>query len=127
MDFAEAVKICLSKFFSPYGRASRSEYWWYWLFCAIISITVAFFSVFIVVNNPDAYRFSNLLLDLLCWTFGLSLFLAGIRRMHDIGKSGWNMCWVFLPVAGPIYVLFLLCKPGEEETNYYGDPLETKI
>lgn len=125
MNFAEAIRICLSKFFTPYGRASRSEYWWYWLFCLIVSICVALLAVMIASSNPNSYRFANLLIDLLCWTFGISLFIAGIRRMHDIGKSGWNMCWGLIPLIGQIYLIILLCTPGEEESNYYGEPIES--
>lgn len=126
MNFSEAVKICLNKFFNPYGRASRSEYWWYWLFCVLVSIAVAFLAIVIFANHPNGYRMGNFLIDLLCWTFGISLFITGIRRMHDIGKSGWNMCWGFIPIIGQIYLIILLCTPGEKESNYYGDPIITR-
>ena len=125
MNFAEAIRICLSKFFTPYGRASRSEYWWYCLFCIIVSVSVGFLAVIIASSNPNSYRFANFLIDLLCWTFGISLFIAGIRRMHDIGKSGWNMCWGFIPLVGQIYLIILLCTPGEEEKNYYEETIES--
>lgn len=123
MNFSEAVRCCLRKFFNPYGRASRSEYWWYWLFCVLVSMSVVLVSFIVATNSPNGYRGANFLIDILCWTLGISLFIAGIRRLHDIGKSGWNMCWGFIPLIGQIYLMVLLCTSGEEERNYYGDPI----
>jgi uncharacterized membrane protein YhaH (DUF805 family) len=44
----------------------------------------------------------------------LPLFAAGIRRIHDTGRSGW-----FILV--PIYNLILMCTPSNPGTNKYGD------
>jgi uncharacterized membrane protein YhaH (DUF805 family) len=40
----------------------------------------------------------------------LALF---VRRMHDIGKSGWNFLWILLPVIGWIYLIILLIRPSQ--------------
>ena len=48
-------------------------------------------------------------------------FLAlAIRRMHDIGKSGWMYLIVFIPLIGAIWILVLLLKDSEEGDNKYG-------
>ena len=39
----------------------------------------------------------------------LALF---VRRMHDIGKSGWNILWGLIPVIGWIYLIYLLIQPS---------------
>ena len=36
-----------------------------------------------------------------------------VRRMHDIGKSGWSWLWVFLPIVGWIYVIYLTIQPSK--------------
>jgi uncharacterized membrane protein YhaH (DUF805 family) len=46
---------------------------------------------------------------------------AAVRRLHDVGKSGWNTLWIVLPVAGFLYVLFLFSKEGEKSKNKYGE------
>ena len=87
------------------GRASRAEYWYFFLVHILISILLGVVealteSVGIIVN-----------------IYALALFLpslaAGVRRMHDVGKSGWY-------ILIPIYSLILLATKGEETTNEYG-------
>lgn len=119
MGFFEAVSVCLSKFFSPYGRASRSEYWWYVLFVFILSFIVGCVGGIYSVGPFTRFSPVNTLVDLFSLVFSISLFIAGIRRMHDIGKSGWNMCWNLIPIVGQIYVLVLLCQPSAHYTNDY--------
>jgi len=54
----------------------------------------------------------------------LALFTANfsifVRRMHDIGKSGWVMLLIFVPFIGPIILLIWLCQIGQVEENKYG-------
>jgi len=56
----------------------------------------------------------------------LILFCAGsIRRLHDLGRSGWwslliFMSMIFFPLF-PLVLLYLIFKEGEKETNKWGD------
>jgi uncharacterized membrane protein YhaH (DUF805 family) len=89
------------------GRARRKEYWYFALFFFLFAILVLFISV--------AIRF-----PLLYTIFVLALLIpslaVGIRRMHDVNKSGW-----FILI--PIYNLILYCTPGTRGPNQYGpDP-----
>ena len=45
-----------------------------------------------------------------------------IRRYHDLGKSGWNVLWYFVPLANIIFCLSLLFVSGDEKENQYGAP-----
>ena len=46
-----------------------------------------------------------------------------IRRMHDIGKSGWFLFILFIPLAGIIWFIISLCTKGDDGPNEYGaDP-----
>ena len=47
--------------------------------------------------------------------FSLHGLSVSVRRMHDVGKSGW---WALVPFAN----FFLLFKKGDEEQNIYGEP-----
>jgi uncharacterized membrane protein YhaH (DUF805 family) len=89
------------------GRARRSEYWYFFLFHMIIVITLA-----LVDSAIDSKLLSNI--------YTLIIFLpsiaVGVRRMHDVGKSGW-----FLLI--PIYNLVLACTEGDTGENAFGpDP-----
>ena len=89
------------------GRARRSEYWYFVLFNIIIAIAFGF--VCGLIRVPD-----------LAYLYNLAILIpsisVGVRRMHDVGKSGW-----FLLI--PIYNLILTVTEGEKGENKYGpDP-----
>jgi uncharacterized membrane protein YhaH (DUF805 family) len=45
---------------------------------------------------------------------------VGIRRLHDVGKSGWMMLISFIPLIGAIWLLFLFVTDGNPRENKYG-------
>ena len=105
MNFKDAVKSGFTKFAEFKGRASRSEYWWFILFTIIIRVFLMF-----LINNP--------MLDLgVGLVFLLPTLSAAVRRMHDVGKSGWY-------VLIPIYNLILACTEGDNGSNEYGNDPE---
>lgn len=96
------------------GRARRKEYWMFTLFSIIISIVLTIIDVSIGTFSLEVGRglFSTL--------FSLGVIIptiaVGVRRMHDVNKSGW-----FLLI--PIYNLILVCTEGDKGSNEYGtDP-----
>jgi uncharacterized membrane protein YhaH (DUF805 family) len=89
------------------GRARRSEYWYFVLFYVIISIGVTV--VANLINFP-------LLSTIFSLAFLVPSIAVGVRRMHDVGKSGWY-------ILIPIYNLVLACTEGDKGSNEYGpDP-----
>jgi uncharacterized membrane protein YhaH (DUF805 family) len=102
----QAISACMSKYATFSGRASRSEYWFFYLFYIIV------YFVGIIIG---ALVGSAFVMYLFILPFVLPLFAAGIRRIHDTGKSGW-----FILV--PIYNLVLMCTAGNMTANAYGDP-----
>jgi uncharacterized membrane protein YhaH (DUF805 family) len=96
------------------GRARRKEYWMFTLFSTIVSIVLT-----IVATMGEQ-------LSILSSIYSLGVLLpslaVGVRRMHDVGKSGW-----FLLI--PIYNLVLACTEGDQGPNSYGaDPkMETSM
>lgn len=106
MTFFESVETCLSKFVTFTGRATRSEYWWFYLACMIVSYAVGFLD-----GLMDG---SGVMSTIVALVFCIPIIAAGIRRMHDTGHCGW-----FILI--PIYNLVLLCIKGEEHANKYGE------
>ena len=100
-----AISACFSKYATFTGRASRSEYWYFYLFYIIAYI------VGMIVDASAGSQFIQYLFILPLW---LPLLAAGVRRLHDVGKSGWF-------VLVPFYNLVLLCTPSNPGTNTYGD------
>jgi len=87
------------------GRARRSEYWYFALFSTIVSVALSFTEL--ALKTPYLSTF---------YSFAVMLpsIAVGIRRMHDVGKSGW-----FILI--PIYDLILAVTPGVIGPNKYGE------
>ena len=100
-------KVVLENYANFNGRARRAEYWWFTLANIIVSV------VFQVIDSVIG-------MAILGTIYGLAVLVPGIavaiRRMHDVGKSGW-----FILI--PIYNLILACTEGDKGPNEYGpDP-----
>ena len=116
VSFGDAVKRALTVNYCNFeGRSSRSEFWWFYLFNVIISTVFQF-----LLGMTDN---SNLIMILFSLV-GLALLLPGlglaVRRLHDIGKSGW---WIFInliPIAGWIIFIVWMAKESEMTPNQYG-------
>ena len=94
------------------GRASRSQYWYFVLFCVLINIPLAIVDVVIGVR-----LFSTIFsIAILCPSVCL-----GIRRLHDLGKPGWFYFLCLVPVVGPIALLVMFCLKGQNEKNQFGE------
>jgi len=104
MGFMQAVKACFAKYATFDGRARRSEYWYWTLFNILVSLFLGW-------------------IPFLGWLICLAMFLPGIavcvRRLHDIGKSGWWYLLVLIPLVNLVLIYFFICdsQPGE---NQYG-------
>lgn len=111
MTFGGSIKSVFSNYFGFEGRASRAEFWFWILFCAIVNIPLE------ILATADES------LAVIYFLWSLVLFMPGLavmcRRMHDNEYSGWNYCWCFTGI-GAIYVLYLLLKPTCTEPNKYG-------
>ena len=104
MSFTESIKHCLSSYAKFKGRATRSEYWYFILFAIIVYFLTLLFSYELYIVA---------VLGLVIPTLA-----AAVRRLHDGGRSGWNLLWSFIPF-GSIVVLFWLTKSSEVGTNKY--------
>jgi uncharacterized membrane protein YhaH (DUF805 family) len=116
MSFQEAVRVCLTKYADFGGRARRSEYWWFVVFNAVVG-TVA--SVLDALIGTDFGRTG--LLQLLA---GLALLLPGlavaVRRLHDVGRSGWWVLLVLIPIVGALILVLAYLIKHSEPDNAYG-------
>lgn len=112
MSFVEAITSVLSQYANFNGRARRSEYWYYVLAYAIISA---------VLNALAQY---SSIFTVLSGIFGLALICptlaVAVRRLHDIGKSGWYYLFALIPLVGAIILLVWFVKDSEPGDNIYG-------
>jgi uncharacterized membrane protein YhaH (DUF805 family) len=108
------LKVVRDNYANFSGRARRSEYW-YFLLCNLL--------IAIVLGTLAA----------LLGTIGMVLYIAYalaviipslavvVRRLHDVGKSGWFYFICLIPVIGSIWLLVLFCTEGDVGPNQYGE------
>lgn len=101
------------------GRTRRKEYWMFVLINAVICITLVFLSDHFEKNYQTDFFFAFFGFYVL---FNIVPVLALIvRRLHDMGKSGWYWFVRFIPLIGPIWLLVMLCTDSEHGPNKWGN------
>ena len=110
MSLQDSVKTCLQKYVNFEGRASRSEFWWFYLAISVaVLITGIVDGIVFGIDIDDPTWFT--------WILQIGYFLpflaACTRRIHNHGKSGWY-------VLIPFYNIYLFIIEGEAMPNTYG-------
>jgi uncharacterized membrane protein YhaH (DUF805 family) len=103
---------CVTKKYADFsGRARRTEYWMFFLFNVIISVILGVVEQAIGIVGPSAL-------------VGLALLIPGIavgvRRLHDIGKSGWWLLVAFAPCIGALILIYFFVQDSQPGSNEYG-------
>ena len=135
LSFMEAFKTCMRKYCTFRGRARRSEYWLFNISCGIVIsviITIFYVILFSVVakdfsksngkyNEPlsGGIIFVIVLLAIFEIVVLIPLISAGVRRLHDTGRSGCYYLLVFIPF-GSIVLLIFFIEDSQQNTNEYG-------
>lgn len=150
MSFGEALKTCFKKYATFKGRARRSEFWWFsvlgWLL-SIASYAVVFWKMAkldevqaqvsevmfdeeklqALTAQAESYDSTFYLLIAIIGIISLLLLLpslgVAVRRLHDVGKSGWLLIGMIIPVVNIVICIMLLIyylKDSDRGTNKYG-------
>jgi uncharacterized membrane protein YhaH (DUF805 family) len=118
MNFGEAIKSGFQNYVTFSGRAPRSGYWYWVLFAVLVSMASGILDAAIF---PDAApQPIGAVTSLILFLPGLAV---GIRRLHDIDRSGW---WVLIAITviGIILLIIWACLRGTPGANRFGpDPL----
>ncbi|MFZ4481289.1 MAG: DUF805 domain-containing protein, partial [Rhodoferax sp.] len=99
MTFQESIKVCFSKYADFSGRASRSEYWWFALFCLLGGLAAQ------AVSEVIGVLFSLGTL--------LPIIAAATRRLHDTHRSGWWQLVSLIPIIGWIVIVVFLAQESK--------------
>jgi len=127
------IKV-MKQSFDYKGRARRKEFWMFILFNTIFVLITMSLILFLryIMNDFDS---KDGLVELLRSFIGIyilailipSLALT-VRRLHDVGKSGWMILVSFIPIIGEIWLLILMFTESNSNTNEYGvNPKEIGI
>ena len=115
---------CLKEYVNFNGRARRKEYWMFVLFNSIASLILTFIDHFLKLQVQVNVLGSPSNISILATVYALAVLLPGIavcvRRLHDIGKSGWYCLIYLIPLIGTIWLIVLMCKDSQPGQNQYG-------
>jgi uncharacterized membrane protein YhaH (DUF805 family) len=103
------------------GRSRRTEYWMFSLIHAAVFVAIEILALALAaVRAPGAIIFVTFTLCFLYAFAALVPYLAvSVRRLHDVGKSGWWMLLSFLPLLDLLLIVFF-CFDSELSGNHYG-------
>lgn len=118
-----ALESVVFKFFRISGRASRSEFWW-WFFAQplfLAGLTYLDVQSLATMDEPSLNPFSYLSVIFTILAL-VPNFTVTIRRLHDTGRSGFWYLIVFIPIIGAFWFIVLMLLPSERDDNIYGPP-----
>jgi len=120
MTFTQSITICFSKYATFKGRAVRSEFWWFYLFSVLIQwgASIVGAVLFIGESAADMAMGADLFSLIVSLVFFMPSLAASVRRLHDIGKSGWWLLIAFT-IIGIFLLIFWLAKEGDSTDNSY--------
>lgn len=115
------LKVVRDNYANFEGRARRQEYWMFVLFNLIFIIAIALLSgVLASLFNAPFFMFLYII-----YVLGVIIpsLAVAVRRLHDVGKSGWFYFISLIPLIGGIWLFILFVTEGDKGPNQYGpDP-----
>jgi uncharacterized membrane protein YhaH (DUF805 family) len=114
MSFSDAVRACFNKFATFEGRASRSEFWWFYVFTLIVGIIVD------IATHATDSSVVTVVGALVSLAIVIPSLAVASRRLHDIGRSGW---WQLLTITiiGSLVLIYWWAQPSERGSNAFGN------
>lgn len=109
--------ICLSKFADFSGRARRREYWTFALVNGLIALILLILGLAFGEDSPA----SNIMVTIFYLIMLVPNLSVSVRRLHDIGKSGWWLFIGFIPLIGSLLLLVWSLMDSEPGENQYGE------
>ena len=109
--------ICLSKFADFSGRARRREYWTFALVNCLIALLLLILGLAFGEDSPA----SNIMVTIFYLIMLVPNLSVSVRRLHDIGKSGWWLFIGLIPLVGSLLLLVWSLMDSEEGENQYGE------
>lgn len=122
MSPLEAIRSVLRSYAGFSGRARRSEYWWWSLVFTVVLVAWVALGLLVVAASGESDVVSSAVggsyvavyLALLVPTIAVL-----VRRLHDVGRSGWWYLIGFVPLGGIVLLVFT-CLDSEPRPNAYG-------
>ena len=114
MNGIDYFKLAFERYADFEGRSRRSEYWYFVLFNTLASYALLFVGGFVSPMGGMVLYVIYVLAAI------IPSFAVAIRRMHDVGKSGWLLLIGLIPLVGGILLLVWLATDSDPGDNQWG-------
>ena len=111
----------LRKYVSFSGRISRSEYWALKLLILPIMVIILLNGVAMVWDKTGNDSGILVLFVIIFISYIYFNIVADVRRLHDIGESGWLVLLELVPLVNIVIAAFLFFKGGQAVGNQHRD------
>lgn len=124
----EAYKKFWSNYANFNGRTSRADYWWTFLANFLVGVVIGFVCGFIsgltgASNGEVSLGIPTLLSSIYSFVILVPSIAIGVRRLHDINKSGWYLLMGLIPLVGTIIILVYYLSNSVNTNNKYGQQI----
>ncbi|GGF83958.1 MULTISPECIES: DUF805 domain-containing protein [Mameliella] len=111
VGMGEAVKLFFTNYIKFEGRSNRGEYWWAFLAIIIISFVLG------LIDGMLGIMVLGTIFSLATLIPGIAI---GVRRLHDIDKSGWWLLIGLIPVIGFFVLIYFFIQKPTPGPNRFG-------
>jgi uncharacterized membrane protein YhaH (DUF805 family) len=124
VGFTEAIRNGFQNYVTFSGRARRAEYWWWYLFVFLLLCVALIVDVYAFPSSSEILR----VYTLASLALALPNISVTVRRLHDIGRSGWWFWLGLIPLIGALILLYWMIKRGDQGSNQFGpDPIAEEM
>jgi len=120
--FLDTIKYRYAKFS---GRATRSEFWYFVLFYVVIVIVMKLLDTYainpLLGSTPEEAAQGGFLQVLFALALLVPSITVSVRRLHDIGKSGWWILLALIPLVGVLVLLYFYVIDSQSGSNMHGE------
>jgi uncharacterized membrane protein YhaH (DUF805 family) len=109
------LKVVKDNYANFNGRARRKELWMFVLFNMLISLAL---QIVVGMISPEAML---VVVGLYSLAVIVPSIAVAVRRLHDVGKSGWWYFIALVPLIGSIWLLVLFVTDGNKGANEFGE------
>jgi uncharacterized membrane protein YhaH (DUF805 family) len=109
---------CMKQYADFGGRARRTEFWMFVLFNIIFSVIAS------LIDRAIGFKIGAIQMGIIGLIYSLAVLIpalaVSVRRLHDIGKTGWMVLINLIPLIGLIWFIVLMVKDSQPGENQYG-------
>ncbi len=117
----DIYKSVLTKKYADFtGRARRAEYWWFVLINFVVMFSLLVLTIILSGSNDSLTGLGGIIYAVYALGVILPSLAVTVRRLHDMGKSGWMLLIGLIPFVGLIILLVFYFTDGEPGANQYG-------